>query len=199
MPFNKAERLKAAAIVAAIPGSKTYKPPKVKRRPKKKGPHTLVRHVPLRKGALTEAEHIAVKALVTSVEPGETEQQLHQRGRALGIALRRSPEAITNAIRAASEEMAADAPTYVKLLLKSAKKAAQRGDSRPIEWALENISAKDEKGKAVRVVDPPKTADNGPRMPVVNIMIPMGGIAPGASLTPRPSVSVIDVDPEDGS
>lgn len=197
MAFNKADRLKAKELLKSTTDTKSYKRPKVKRKPKPSGPHTMKRQVPKKMGPLTVGEKIAVEALVASVGPEETEEQLQQRGRALGIALRRSPEAIRNQVQEAQERLANRATSYVDLHFKAAMVAAEEGNAGPAQWAIERITAKDEKGKKVRIVEPVKTEDTGNRGPTVNIGLALGGVTPGASLAiGAPKITVIDVTPE---
>lgn len=193
MAFNKANPEVAAALLANRPGTKGYKHPlKGKKRKKKPGPRTMQRYVPLKKGILTNEEQIAIKVFAASVEPGETDQQLAHRSKALGIALRRSPKAIHDNVMAALEDFKNDAPEYFRLLKKAAAVASAKGDSKPVEWALEHITTMDDKGKEKPLFKPAKSQDKGSSMPIVNIGVMLGGIAPGASLTNIPTVEVID-------
>lgn len=199
MAFNKAAREAAKEILKNTPGTKSYKPPKRKKKPKPRGPHTMKRQVRKKMGPLTQGEKIAVEALVVSVTPEETEEQLQQRGRALGIALRRSPGAIRDEVLNAQERLTSRATLYVDLHMKAAAIAAEEGNAAPAQWAIERITAKDEKGKKVRIVEPAKTEDTGSRGPTVNIGVALGGMIPGATLAigaPRVTATVIDTEPE---
>lgn len=179
-------------------GSKSYVDPKKGRRKRAKkpmGPHTLKRTSPNRMGPLTNEDRKVVEAVAMSVRPTDTPEEIQRKGRALGIALGKSPKAIENAIIKAHEKFAMRAEAYVDLHMEATVEAAAQGDAKPAQWALEHIVGKDEKGKKVRIVEPAeKAADSGPRMPIVNIGVQLGGIAPGASLTPIIRTEVIDVE-----
>lgn len=87
------------------------------------------------------------------------------------------------AIKSARASLAAAAEEYVALHLQAARAAAEDGDARPAQWALENIHAEGE-----RIIDPPKTAPT--QQPVgVRIGITMGGIPQQAGQT----VEAVDV------
>lgn len=201
MAFSKANPEKAAEYLQSVKDRKHYKYPKQPKRPKKRKPRKVKPKepkTPNKIGPLSATDKAAVEALVLSVTPDETEIALQNRGRALGRALRRTPEAIRREVVKARERLQAGAGTYVDLHMKAARNAAQMGDAKPAQWALEHIVAVDEKGKKERIVEPAKSEDNGPRMPVVNIGIALGGITPGASLSPgRPKVEIVEVDIED--
>lgn len=145
-------------------------------------------------GPLSQVEHVAVEALIASVRGDEPEQELQTRGRALALALGRTPAAIRKAVVSARERLQESAGTYAELHLEAARVAAREGDAKPAEWALERITAPTEDGKGLeRVVEPIKGAGQVQTMPVVNIGIGLGGIAPGAKLTPQVEIQRIPV------
>lgn len=182
-----------------IRGTKGYIKPKIKRPRKKPGPKAMTRKIENRKGPLTKVEHIAAEALVTSVDENESPEQIEHRSRALAIALRRTPQSMRESVEAARQRIVDRLPLYADLHLQAAINAAAEGNSKPAEWALERATTKDDKDKVMRVVEPLKQETTQSMLPVINIGIQMGGIAPGASMMTEPDVDIdfIDVE-EDG-
>lgn len=147
-------------------------------------------------GRLSPVEKLTVEAMVASVKGDESLEQLNIRGRALAMALGRSPAAIRKAVVEARERIQSRAGDYADLHFEATKVAAKEGDAKPAEWALERITAPSESGKGVeRIVQPLKTSEEGPRMPVVNIGVSLGGISAGASL--KTHVAVKELPPID--
>lgn len=197
MAFNKG--IRAKEILANNRDTKSYVAPKRKPgRPKKRkkpGPKPKVKlDAPMKQGAFTDAEKVAVETLVKTFTPDTPPEVQKAQMDAMAVALRRTPDAIRNNVISARERIQSDAETYANLNLIAAKVAAYEGDGRPAQWALERIMTTDEKGKKIRVVEPTKSEDNGPRLPVVNIGVMLGGIAPGANLKGLPTVTVETVD-----
>jgi hypothetical protein len=148
-------------------------------------------------GPLSKEEKTVVEAMVMSVQEGESDADLQTRGRALGLALGRSPEAIRKAVINARQRLQERAVDYADIHFEAAKRAAVEGDAKPAEWALERITAPTENGKGVeRIVQPLKSGDEMSRLPTVNIGLNLGGIAPGASM--RPGLVGITTAPLDG-
>jgi hypothetical protein len=92
-------------------------------------------------------------------------------------------------------------PFYVDMHAKAAAVAAAKGDAGPAQWVLENVSAQDENGTEVRVIDRPQVALASGL--TVNVGLGLANIpsAP-AALGPAPSlpIEVVDVTPKpDGS
>lgn len=76
-----------------------------------------------------------------------------------------------SAVAEAKAEFERKARRYVRLHMEGAKKAAEKGDTRPVEWALEHIVALDDQGNEVRPIAPSvdrrqveTTHDSGPRV-----------------------------------
>ena len=129
----------------------------------------------LRKGRLSQAEKSALQAAAQSDLPVEKAAE------ALSPVLGRTEESLKRAIQTAREALVAAAPSYVELHQKAAKKAAGRGDARPAQWALENLSLGGE-----RVVEPAEK-QAGPGLSV-NILLstPLGGTKPAIAVKSKP-------------
>lgn len=151
-------------------------------------------------GPLSAAEEAATEAMVLSSPPSESPEDLEKRTKALAIALGRQPGTIRKEIISARERLQERSTDYADLHFKAAQIAASDGNAGPAQWALERISAPTEDGKGVeRIVQPLKTTEDGPKMPVVNIGIALGGIAAGAQLksTQKAELPPIDVEIEE--
>lgn len=149
-------------------------------------------------GPMSSAEHVAVEALLASVQGDEPEKELDMRGKALAKALGRSTRAIRNAIVEARERLQTRARAYADLHFEAATRAALEGDAGPSQWALERITAPGEKGELERIVEPEsKGKQEQIQMPTIQLGFQLGGIAAGATLTPvnrPPALPAIDVD-----
>ncbi len=77
--------------------------------------------------------------------------------------------AVRDVIKAARESLARHAERYVEMHVMGAQIAAEQGDTKPAQWALEMISEGD-----MRVVDSPKT--NVSVQPSLRIGIAVGGV-----------------------
>ncbi len=201
MAFNKADRLKAAEILKANSDTKHGQPKRKPGRPRKRrkpGPKPKDKlAAPMKQGVFTDNERIAVETLVKTFTEDTPPEVQNEQIKAMAVALRRTPESLRNNVISARERILADQETYAGLNMVAAKIAAYQGDARPAQWALERGMTTDEKGKKIRVVESLKGEDNGPRLPVVNIGVMLGGIAPGANLKGLPTVTVSSVDDED--
>ena len=132
-----------------------------------------------KRGKMTEAEHHVVEALVADViaQGEQPVEVLQKRGVALGIVLRRSPEAIRDAIIKAQEKLSDQAEEYVDLHLQASRIAAAIGNPEPAQWMLERLTAPGADGKStLRIVGTPATAvASGPTGPTINIGVALGG------------------------
>ena len=140
---------------------------------------------------MTDVETKLVEALVVDAGPDNVDA-LQARTAALGLVLRRSKDAIRDAIIRAREKISSNAEEYATIHLGAAKMAALKGDAGPSQWALERLSAPSEDGKGTEhIIDPPAAAQSGPSGPVINIGVALGGMnQPTKQITAIP-VSVL--------
>jgi hypothetical protein len=96
---------------------------------------------------------------------------------ATAIVLKRSPSAIARAVEDAKQRLQERASEYVDLHMDAAKKALEInevGEARKAaEWALEHISATDDQGKRVSIVESKASESNAP---TIKIGIALGGL-----------------------
>lgn len=96
---------------------------------------------------------------------------------ALALALRRNPLTVAQHIELAKKRLQERALEYVDLHMESAKKALEIGEvgeaRKAAEWALSKISAKDNEGKIVRIIDESSAHESGP---AIQIGIALGGL-----------------------
>jgi hypothetical protein len=92
-------------------------------------------------------------------------------------------------------------PFYVDAHAKAAAVAAAKGDAGPAQWVLENVSAQDENGTEVRVIDRPQVALASGL--TVNVGLGLANIPsaqPALGSAPSLPIEVVDVTPKpDGS
>lgn len=122
-------------------------------------------------GSLSKIEKQVIAQVVHDSPAEVTPQQVS----ALALTLRRSPEAIRNAVADARESFSADALNYVEIHKQTVEAALKAGDSKSLEvarkgsaWAITNIA---HEGK--RVIDRP---ESGPQGSKIIIGIRIGGI-----------------------
>ena len=146
---------------------------------------------PARHGKMTAVENKLVEALVVDAGPDNVDA-LQERAGALGLVLRRSKDAVRDAIIRAREKISANAEEYARVHLDAAKMAALRGDAGPSQWALERLTAPAEDGKGTeRIIEPLASgAPTGPTGPVINIGVALGGMNQPKQL-PKARVEVL--------
>lgn len=124
-------------------------------------------------GPLTPSEKFVIAEIVRDT-PGDLDtQQLN----ATAIVLARSPQTIASHVIVAREKLQQNAARYVDIHMDSVEQALVQGDvdvaRKGSEWAMTNISAKDARGKAERIVDAPVAESTAPR---IAIGINLGGL-----------------------
>ena len=128
-----------------------------------------------RRGRLSRRERNVLTLAVAQAPAGIlAPEQMSVLAREMG----RAPGAIATVVRAAREHLQANAEKYVSIHLQAAERGLKEGDKglevarKASEFAIERISAADEKGETVRIVDVSQ-ASAGPR---VQIGIALGGL-----------------------
>jgi hypothetical protein len=141
----------------------------------------------LRQGPLTAAE----KGLIDSVVADSPRELDQKQTDALATALRRSPEAMVTAVQAAQQRLVERAERYADIHLEAAEKALESDPDvarKAAEWALSQISAKDDQGRTHRVIESDKSSGSGSGI-TVQLGIALGGI----KQLPASEPSIIDV------
>lgn len=123
---------------------------------------------PRRNGRLPEKEKLAI-ALVHELNPEATAAQI---AKILG----RRTAAISSYIRSAEEILQMHAPWYAAQHIKATAVAAASGNANPAQWALERLSARDETGAEVRVIEREPSQTALPAGLTVNVGLAIGNI-----------------------
>ena len=137
-----------------------------------------------RKGRMSKAEKQLLEGVDPSVDAGEA-------AKGLALAFNRTPEALKKAIIDVREGLVERAQEYANIHLAAAKKAAEFGNAKPAEWALENLEFGGE-----RVVSPPVREVGPDNRVLVSINLPreLGGVKAQSGKDLAES-TVIDVTP----
>lgn len=129
-------------------------------------------------GPLSQVEKAVIATIVNDREVS------HAQSVALAVALDRKPDTILETVRTAKDRLAGKAIRYADLHMESLESALANNDPdvarKGAEWALSKISATDDTGKRVHVIDP-STADGNDNRPHVIIGIGLGAMK---ALTP---------------
>jgi hypothetical protein len=120
---------------------------------------------------------------------------------AIAKVLRKTKAPVACYLAEARQMLQTAAPLAAQHVIQASAVAAARGDSGPAQWLLENVSAKDDAGAEVRVVDRPQVVASAGL--TVNVGLALANIpsAPAAlGSAPSLPIEVVDVTPKpDGS
>lgn len=135
----------------------------------------LAKPKPIRRfGPLSKSE----KGLIESVVVDSPREISKAQTKSLAVALRRSPAAMVQAIENARQKLVERAGRYADIHLEAAESALKTDPDvarKASEWALQALTAKDERGQTHRIVDQPKSEQPGSGI-VVQIGFALGGM-----------------------